>query len=238
MSHAPRARKAVVMGLVASLAASAMVGILAVLFGEFRETELKILGTTLTLAGASLCALPCATRPGGTAPSPLARLGLAVPVATALAQIAGIWGWKLLDTEPLWKGVGTGWTLSVALAHAAFLGQARLADRFRRVGAAARGTTVTLALLLVLGIWTDSWDDDLVLRLVGALSILATVLTIVVPVLARMAPPPAASPSPAGLASHARCPACGTDVHPASGAMTCGACRTVFEIRILERGTP
>lgn len=226
MSHASRIRKTVVRGLVASLAASAAVGILAVLFGEFRETELKILGTTLTLAGASLCALPCA-----------ARMGLAVPVATALAQIAGIWEWKLFDTEPFWKGIGTGWTLSVALAHAAFLGQIRLADRFRRVGTAARITTVLLSGLVILAIWAE-WDDDLAFRLIGALSILATALTIVVPVLARMAPPPVASPSPAGPASLARCPACGTDVPPASGAMTCGACRTVFEIRILERGTP
>lgn len=183
----------------ASLTLSAAVAILAVLFGEFRETELKILGTTLTLAVASLCALPCAARLDDARPSLLSRAGVAAAVLAAGLQIAGIWQWDTLESEAFWKSVGTAWTLSVALAHAAFLDRPRLPERFRWTAALARASTAALAGLVILAVWTE-WDEEVAFRLMGALSILATAMTIAVPVLGRMA----AEPSPVG-----RCPTCG-----------------------------
>ena len=212
-----------------SVALSAVMGALALLVGEFGETQTRLLVSALSVSGASAIAVACgfAWERG--------RLGAVPPAGIALG-IAGfglliVWMWTEPEGDAFLRAIGTLLAIAVAATHASVVSPFGLAPRFRGAFAAAYGLNVMLTALVVYAIWAEP-DDGGYWRLTGTMAILLTTATIAIPVLHRLGP--AASPveALAGAATlQARyCPRCGTELErPAAGA--CARCGAGFAVR-------
>ncbi len=183
-------RRVIVNVTVASFSLAALLGVLALLAGgEFGETQVRVLLTTLVVGVVSVAVL-CYLATAGTAYQPVGAFGglvVVVPLATSLLMI---WSDGESSSEAVVEAFGVGTILAATLAQACLL----------LVLAAGRGAglrvllalTVLLATLLavilsalVLGMEAD---DDVTARLVGVVAILDVLGTVVVAALAKLGP--------------------------------------------------
>ena len=181
-------RRLLLLGVAALLSLSALLAIGILLVGRFGDTERRILGTTMLLAGYGVVALP------GVVLLDQGRrrlLALATVALTAVgAGLALSFVWAFDDVEAVGKSVGTATVLAVAAAQAAALA-ARRQDRdpglVRSLYATSCGTAALAAAAVTALIWTEP-DDVLYARLLGALVVLDLLLVALQPVLARARP--------------------------------------------------
>jgi hypothetical protein len=207
--------------LIIAVATSAAFGIYALVASHFGETQGKILLTTLCVSCASVLALACG-------PALERRLLGGLPLAGVLVSLAGVGCmivaiWAELHKEGLWKTAFSLTILGTGVAHASLLALAPLAPRhavYRGTGYACGGL---LAGLLIAAMWGEVGDSGF-WRLVGVVSILLCSLTILVPILARMARPSETRPSVPGSNAVRFCPCCGAAVESSSGVIQCAAC--------------
>lgn len=186
----PAARKGAIYGIIISFTAAAFVGILALLGGDFGETQGKILLTTVLFGAFSITAL-CHLAIADRAMRVVGVIGL---IASALGLITGlvlIWSpWDSPGLENWFRVFGVAGVVAVSFAHANLL--LLLAGRKRpaiRYGLMATLVAIGIvALMLILPIVTDGdipgEDGDLYWRVFGVVAILDVLGTVVVPVLA------------------------------------------------------
>jgi hypothetical protein len=177
-------KKAFLYALVGSVALSAILGILAILSGDFGWLELRILLTTVTIAVASIAGLACgaylATRRGRTLP----LAGAALSVLAAVMIIAGMW-LEDLGSELYWKIAASASVFAVACAHLSLLSMARLAEWFRWSLAAAHAVILAVAALFVVIIFTEG-DREGMFQLLAVAAVLDAAITVVIPILHRL----------------------------------------------------
>lgn len=169
--------------LVASVIFGAVVGIAIVLLDTWGWLELRIAATTAILAIGSLAALACdySRRPDSRNVLPKAGLLLTL-IGTAMA-LAGIW--CDIDAEFFWKSLGVISIVGLATVIVSLLWAARLARRYSWLHSVSFTVNYLLAIYASYAIITEN-DDDATMRAIGALSIVAAALALIVPLLHRL----------------------------------------------------
>jgi hypothetical protein len=182
------ARRLLVLVGIASLGVSAAVAILILLFGDFGETEGRILGTTFAIAAASLLALPGAVLLERGEQPLLGAVNVALAVVAFALALALLW---VSETETLGRLLS-----STAAAAAASTQIAGLTVR-RRAGEPASvrfayglacALAGVLAAMAVIAIWAEV-DAEGYYRALGALAVLDVFLVVLQPLLRRVGRP-------------------------------------------------
>lgn len=158
-------------------------GILAVLKDTRDWYTLEIFLTTLTIGGASLTALACATRFNTPGKHLIAKFGIATSVVASIVAIIGVWDvnqFIYLSGRPYWKVLSSSCILA---SFSAVLCLLRLVPLQRSVAWLQHLATLlvpTLTLVLVGVIIKESSDNDLIFKAITTLSVgtALTVLTI------------------------------------------------------------
>jgi hypothetical protein len=211
-----------------SVVINAVLGIWALLAGDFGDTQGKVLTTSFLVSAAMLSVLV-------NAPAMLRRRLWPVPVIGAATGAGGF----ALFIAVIWTedaGPGDSWiklTLSaLVVAAAATLASAlaliALADRYRLLQPVAQGLIAVLAVSILIAIWVEP-DMDWYARLIGVLSVLVAAVTLLIPVVSRFGSGgPGAGPHTDQTGDHAvrYCPSCGREVeHRALGPSEVNICR-------------
>lgn len=178
---------------IAFLCFAALLAIIAVLGGGFGEIQLKIILSSLALAGANVCAMSCAAYLQRRSRSPLPVAGIACAVLAALLVIGGLWAETTGDV--FWKTAFSFVVVSVALSHACGLLIPRLASSSRPVQYAGVAGAGLLALLILIPLWGEVTDSGYY-RFLAVAVIITVLLSLLVPLLARLKPADPASDAP------------------------------------------
>lgn len=185
------ARRAAVYAIIVSFSLAAVVGIIALLSGEFGETQGRILLTTVLLGATSITAL-CHLAIADRAMRVVGVVGLAASSVALVTGLVLIWrDWDSPGFDDLLKAFATAGVVAVSFAHANLL--LLLAGRRRQV--IRIGLMVTLvmiaavAIMIVLPIVSEGEipgprNEEWYWRLFGVVGILDALGTVVVPVLA------------------------------------------------------
>lgn len=174
--------------LICSIALSALMGIWAIISGEFGDLQGKILLTTLTVVGTSILGLAC----GAFLESPRAQnstlkavpaAGIIIAVLCALASVWLIWGSSGRSENGLFKLFFITLIFAFSLAQLSLLSMAHLARRFRWSLTTAYIVIFILdSIISVIILFELTGDDGLILRLIGVLSVVAASLTVMIPI--------------------------------------------------------
>ena len=171
-----------------SLSAGALLAIGILLFGDFGETEGRILTTTALIAAYALLTLPAAILVDQGRLLALATLVLLLAGGGLLLALVAVWGGG--DSEALGRTMGTVTVLAIAATQTAALA-ARAGPRdpraVRRLFRASVVLAVVLAGLVTAAIWAEVGDERY-LRVVGALVVLDVLLVALQPILALARP--------------------------------------------------
>jgi hypothetical protein len=173
---------------IASIVATTLVGLYVIAIpSQDWEYEIKVLLTTATIAGASICGLACGgcmTRGRRVLPT----IGLVLSVASAALAMFGIWAapWNGPSNwdfwEVYWKCTAVVIFYAIACAHLSMLLMARLDGMYRWAYLVAYYLILGLATVLSFGVALEFFEQEGYWRLTGALSILVAAITLLVPV--------------------------------------------------------
>jgi hypothetical protein len=182
-----RRRRILLLAVAGLLCVAALLAIAILLVGRFGDTERRVVGTTLLLAGYGVVSLPgVVLLDKGRAPILGEGAVVLAGVGAALALVS-IWGFS--DVEALGKSVGTATILAVAAAQPAALTARRVKRDPPLVGELFAASCVTAALAAgaaVAVIWAQP-SGTLYARLLGALVVLDLLLVALQPVTAALA---------------------------------------------------
>ena len=185
------ARKGAIYGIIVSFSLAAVVGIIALLSGDFGETQGRIILMTLLLGATSITAL-CHLAIADRAMRIVGFVGLAASSVTLITGLVLIWrDWDAPGFDQWFKAFATAGILAVSFAHANLL--LLLAGRRRPV--LRYGLMITLvmiasvAIMVILPILSEGdipgvGNEEWYWRLFGVVGILDVLGTVVVPVLA------------------------------------------------------
>jgi len=221
--------------LIASVGASAVLGIIIVLAGSLSDLQVRIILTTLTVSAASICALACGALWESRRKMLLPLPGALLASLAAVLIIIGIWA--KISGEEYWKFAASVGLLAVATTHACLLALAKLAPRFAWTRAVAFASVYVLACLGIYLMYFTPKGDTFV-RIIGATSIIVAALTILTPLFHRLSrgdldavESPVATEHP-DLYATITCPRCGS-AQPNSLAPIKCACGCRFVVIIL-----
>ena len=187
----PKLTKIFLRLFVASIVVTALVGIYVIAIpNDDWEFELKVLLTTATIAGASICGLAC----GGCLSRGhrvLPTAGLILTGLSAGLALFGIWfqswgpsvNWDFW--EYYWKITAVLMCYAIACAHLSMLFMASLAGKYRWAYLVGYYLILGLATVIAAGILFELFDTERYWRLMGALSILVAAITLMIPVFHR-----------------------------------------------------
>ena len=185
------ARKGAIYGIIVSFSLAAIVGIIALLSGDFGETQGRIVLTTLLLGATSITAL-CHLAIADRAMRIVGFVGLAASTVTLIAGLVLIWrDWDSPGFDEWFKAFATAGIIAVSFAHANLL--LLLAGRRRPVIRYGLMITLvmiaTVAIMIILPILSEGeipgvGNEEWYWRLFGVVGILDVLGTVVVPVLA------------------------------------------------------
>ncbi len=170
--------------VLASIAVNAVIGIVAIVSGEFSELDAKILVTSLSVTGGAVLALAnLAARSG--------QFIKYVPEAGAVFAVIGFSllvynTWDEFAGENIARAMGTAILFGAGTAHAGLLSRGRLVPRYRHVLTAAWLLAAVLVVMITILIWaSDAVEDDAYARVMGVVIVLLAAVTLAVPVLHR-----------------------------------------------------
>ena len=219
--------------LIVALVGSALIGIYAFLFGDFGETEVKILLTTLSISYFSIISLACAAafeaRRGGV----LAPIGLVVGILGFVAYLPGIWA-EWFESETYGKSMAILAIFGFSLAQSCLLALVPLQKPIRWVVFSTVGIIFALA-ILISGMIVFESDEEWLFRFVGVLGILDGCGAVLIPVLYKLGSrSDAIMPSESLDRIELFCPRCRhRETYPIS-TITCGKCSLEIRVEIAE----
>jgi hypothetical protein len=176
-------KKAFLYALIGSVVIGALLGILAILSGKFGWLELRVLLTTVAIAGGSICGLACGAYLSTGRGRMLPLAGVALTLLAAAMLIGGIWHETFSDRY--WQTAASASVFAVACAHLSLLSMARLAEWFRWSLTAAYVVILGVAGLIVLMMLREQHGTGM-LQLLGVAAIVDAAITIVIPILHRL----------------------------------------------------
>ena len=178
--------------LTCSIALSALMGIWAIVSGEFGELQGRILGTTTTVVGTSILGLACGAylEKARAKHSPALFIpiaGIALSIFSAAIILLIIWEGIDLDGEVLWKTLAISLMFAFSFAQLSLLSLARLAARFRWATIAAYVSILTLATTVsAIVLFSTGEENYFILRLLGVLAVIDAALTVMIPIFHRL----------------------------------------------------
>jgi hypothetical protein len=223
--------------LIGSVVFSALLGIWALLSGEFGEIQGKVMGTSLSISGASILAMIAGAAWTRSPYPPLPRIGMTLGLLGFGLLIVMMW--VEARDETAWKSLGTLLLLAGATAHATLLSLARLRPSHAWLFPAAYVSCAAVSLLVLIGMWGEV-EDTTLWRWVGVFSILLCAFTILVPVFQRIGrEAPGADGEGTSTGAVRFCPGCGARVEPLSlpGDLVCGTCGETWRLVEVEPGS-
>jgi hypothetical protein len=164
------------------LGLSALLAIVAVLGGSFGELQARVCASSATISAASVCALACAAFRERERGRTLGNVGIALAGLAAAALLLMIWGdggkwpWRVTIVLAIW---------AAATAHAELLWLPRLRADHQWTQRALVGAIGVLSLLLTVLICGDASSEAL-MRITVVVAIVVALLTLVVPILAKI----------------------------------------------------
>jgi hypothetical protein len=238
-----RLRRVFLWTMIVSLSLAAAMGIVAILFPGFGDTQMKILGTSLIVGGFSLPALACAIVLGKRRLVTLMWVGIGSTMAATALWLVMVWAepWSWSDAVQ-WADViaKSGFTFAFAAVLASLIGLLSLLrlDRppFRSIRTATFSTATVLFLMSVLAIWAEI-DDQWMGKTIAVLSILATCGTIVTPVLGlieHLQRRGSRESIPTSVKIDLTCPRCRTSQTLPAGTARCIKCGLRIDIDVEE----
>jgi hypothetical protein len=200
-------RRIAIIVIIASLAVTAAIGIIALLSGDFDDTQWRILGTTSLVAAFSILSL-CHLAVVGRAVRFVGFAGLTVTAVGLVLGLVLIWTdmTARVDLSEVWRWFSVTWVIAVSLAHANLL----LLLSSRRRAVIRWGLWLTLAMITIVAAMivlpilnSDIPGDqaDSYWRAFGVVAILDVLGTIAVPVLSLFLRDehPEPEPEPVGM---------------------------------------
>lgn len=177
----PTVKRILLYCLVGSVAVGAGLAILFVLLNTWGWFEVRVIFTTIVIAVASLCVMACelARTPKGANLLPYAGFGLTLLAAVMI--LIGMWG-DVRD-QSHWKLSGSLCTFAIATVHVCLLSVAPLASKFKWVYYIAFQISYGLAIIFSLMLFQAFRFDEHIGRVIIAVSIVDTALTLVIPIL-------------------------------------------------------
>lgn len=181
-------KQVVLLAVAALLSTSAALAIAILLFGDFGETEGRILATTALLAGYGLLALPAAMLVDQRRLPALAGAVLVLAAAGAALAAAAVWTEEPADAHG--KALGTVSSFLVASAQVSALALRRPErDRalVRGLFAASSVLAAVVAAMIAVTLWAEI-DSERYGRALGALVVLDVLAVALQPILTRARP--------------------------------------------------
>lgn len=178
--------KRLLLAAVASLSATAALAIAILLFGDFGDTELRILGTTLAISLYSLLSLPGAILLERRDAQPLGWTTIAFAGAGFVLALDVIWADDGSSTVA--KLAGTTTAIAAALTQMSAMTTRRRDDDpplVRGVFLAAVAVVALLCLVTIIAIWNEI-DSEGFYRGLGAVAVLDVFLVLLQPLLRRL----------------------------------------------------
>lgn len=176
-------KKLFLYALIGSVSVSAVLGILVILIGDFGEFEGRVLLSSLTISGASLCGLSCGAALDVKRAQVLPVCGIGLAALAALMIITGIW--SEAHSEVFWKSTATVAIFAAACSHMALLLLARLSPKYAWSSWVAYGAVYGVALIITVMMWAEVGEEPM-FRLLGVAAILDGAITILIPVFHRL----------------------------------------------------
>lgn len=180
--------------LIASISVSALIGIWAILLGNFGWFETRILGTTLTVVGTSILGLAC----GAFLESPQSKnsplrfvpvVGIALSLVSAFVGLWLIWRASNTSGEPesIYKFLFVSIIFAFSFAHLSLLSLAKLSAKFVWALPVAYVSILLLALIVsTLIVFEPRGDGGIVWRIIGVLAVVNAAMTVMIPVFHRL----------------------------------------------------
>ncbi len=174
--------------MIVSLSISALIGIFIFLFGDFGETEARLLLTTLTIGGYSLTGLCCSVLYEKRKFTPLALSGMIISIIGFLYTVLVIWEAIDLDHDFTWKALIIFIVLAASTAHSCLL--LLIKSEKSLVNSALSGTIIFISIvaLMLIILVLNEFDNvgEFYFRLLGVFAILDVLGTIVTPILNKV----------------------------------------------------
>lgn len=214
---------------VASIVASALLGIWALLSGDFSELQVKVLLSSLSVSAATLCALSCAALFEARGERGLSVPGMVLSAVGLVLVLLGMWA--EIEEEGFWKLTSATCFFAAAFAHGSLVRLARMTPRHAWVGTATIGAAMVLAAFGSFMVLLEE-GDEWTFRLLGVLSILVAAGSLATPVLHRLGrdePRGDAAPLADGRVPML-CPDCSHRFEHALGDVRCPRCGGRFSI--------
>jgi hypothetical protein len=212
--------------LLASIAVSTLLGIVAILGDKLGHFSGHVLLASLVVAGSSLLALAWLAAWEVPAARVVSRAGVAISAIGTVLWIGGI------VEEPrgdlFWQLAGSLALLAIAAAHACTLWLARLSPRAAIVRTAALACSVLLVVMLLAALW-DNLKSDAGEELVAVLAIAEAGLTVAVAAIAAVS---RGAPGPAGSPEVCFCVRCGKSLWVPAGEVRCRHCNEAFFVEL------
>jgi hypothetical protein len=182
-------KRAALIGIAGALTATALLAIGILLFGDFGETEGRILATTALLAGYGLIALPAAFLLDRARYPALAFALLGLATAGFALSVTLVW----FEAAPaaVGKATLTAAVFGVALAQTAALAARRREHEstvVRRLFSASVGLALVVATMAAVAAWAEIEDNEAYFRSLGALAVLDVLVVALQPILALARP--------------------------------------------------
>ena len=172
--------------LVAARAVSALIGIFIFMMGDFGDTEVRILLTTLTIGGFSLTGLCSASIHHRIPLKYFSIIGLIVSAIGFFLSVGIVW--ELIDIENVWKLWIIFIILSVAIAHSSLLLQIiPKTDTIKYSLIATLFSIALVALMLIKSTLSEFDESEFYFRLLGVFTILDAFGTTATPILNKIA---------------------------------------------------
>ena len=170
-------------GFVGFLTLTAVIAVITVLLGDFGDLQGRILGTTLSISIASICAMSGAVFIEARGPRWLGWTGIVIAVIGLLLFNLGLWvevgGWAF------WKVILIFVTATLGLAHGFLLQLPTLHNAHRWVQTASAISISLLVTVISVALLMD-WSGDALWRAVTVVAIAVVLCSVLVPILARL----------------------------------------------------
>lgn len=176
--------------LTCSIVLGALMGIWAIISGEFGELQGQILLTTLTVVGTSVLGLACGAfleSPRNTNLKAVPLVGIALAVLCGFVSFWLIWQSSDSINDGAFKLFFVSLIFAFSLAQLSLLSMAHLAQKFRWSLVSAYIVIFILDFIIsAIIVFELNGDDGFVLRLIGILSVVAASLTVMIPIFHRL----------------------------------------------------
>jgi hypothetical protein len=181
-------KRTFLLSMIISLSISALIGIVIFLFGDFGDTEARLLMTTLSVGGYSLTGLCCSVLYEQRRFTAFAIGGMAVSVIGFVYTILAIWEVIDLDTQMTAETLSTLIILAFSTAHASLLMQIRSEKGIVNGSLAATLVFIAIVAFMLIYLVLNGFGDagEFFYRLLGVFAILDVLGTIVTPILKKV----------------------------------------------------